>query len=72
MEKLKNFVKDKGNSRKKGLYDICVFQTTDAANTKRLSQNLGGHEDLAKDRHDDFESRMDAYESEKAAAEARV
>lgn len=72
MEKLKGFVKDKGNTRKRGLYDICRFQTEDAANTKRLSQNLGEHEDLAKDKHDEFETRMDAYESEKAAAEARV
>ena len=40
LDALKKFIEDKGNQRKKDLYDACIFQTKDAEKTKLLSDKI--------------------------------
>lgn len=52
LDQLKKFIEDKGNQRKKALYDACIFQTTDATRTKLLAGSLDRQLDEARRRQD--------------------
>ena len=54
LDQLKKFIEEKGNARKKDLYDTCIFQTTDATHTKVLSDKLDHQLDLARKNQDKF------------------
>lgn len=72
MDQLKAFIQDKGNKRKKDLFDISVFQTRDAEGTGLLAQNLEAQVDLAQEKNGKFMASLQNYESEKAAAKDAV
>ena len=54
LDALKKFIEDKGNQRKKDLYDACIFQTKDAEKTKILSDSIQRELDAARKRDEDF------------------
>ena len=68
LDALKKFIEDKGNQRKKDLYDACIFQTLDAEKTKILSDKIQKELDLARGRDEAFKESLVKYENEKEEA----
>ena len=68
LDALKKFIEDKGNQRKKDLYDACIFQTLDAEKTKVLSDKIQKELDLARGREETFKDSLVKYENEKEEA----
>ena len=71
-EELQKYINEKGNRRKKDLYDVCIFQTTDAMRTKVLADSMERQFELAKDRQDQFNKRLESYNTEKVQAVDRI
>ena len=71
-EALMQFVKDKGNARKKDLFEVTKFQTADAEKTKKLVQHIEANIDLARDNLTEFEAKYQKYQTEKAEAEEQI
>lgn len=69
---LMQFVKDKGNARKKDLFEVTKFQTGDAENTKKLAMEIEAQIDLARDAKAKFDERISKYNEEKAEAEGSI
>ena len=67
-EELTKYIEEKGNKRKKDLYDVCIFQTTDAMRTKILADSIERQFDLAKERQANFNERLESYNTEKNQA----
>ena len=72
LDALKKFIEDKGNGRKKDLYDACIFQTKDAEKTKLLGDKIQRELDLARARDEKFASSLDKYDTEIAEAQATI
>ena len=72
LDALKKFIEDKGNGRKKDLYDACIFQTKDAEKTKLLGDKIQRELDLARARDEKFASSLDKYDTEIADAQATI
>ena len=72
LDQLKKFIEDKGNARKKDLYNTCIFQTTDATKTKVLADSLDVQLDRARERQDRFNRRLDHYNDELTEAVDRI
>jgi len=71
-EALMQFVKDKGNARKKDLFEVTKFQTGDAENTKKLVQTIEAHIDLSREAKENFDTRFQKYQTEKSEAEGKI
>ena len=72
LDALKKFIEDKGNQRKKDLYDACIFQTKDAEKTKLLSDKIQKELDEAIRREEEFKQSLVKYETEKTEAQATI
>lgn len=72
MDQLKKFIEDKGNQRKKDLYNTCIFQTTDATKTRVLADSLDAQLERARERQDRFNRRLELYNNEKTEAVDKI
>ena len=72
LDALKKFIEDKGNGRKKDLYDACIFQTKDAEKTKLLSDKIQRELDAARAREQKFAGSQDKYDSEITESQATI
>ena len=72
LDALKKFIEDKGNGRKKDLYDACIFQTKDAEKTKLLSDKIQRELDAARAREEKFAGSQDKYDSEITESQATI
>ena len=72
LDALKKFIEDKGNQRKKDLYDACIFQTKDAEKTKLLSDKIQRELDQAIKREEEFKQSLVKYETDKTEAQATI
>lgn len=72
LDALKKFIEDKGNGRKKDLYDACIFQTKDAEKTKILADKIQRELDLARSREEKFAGSLDKYDAEITEAQATI
>ena len=72
LDALKKFIEDKGNGRKKDLYDACIFQTKDAEKTKLLSDKIQRELDAARAREEKFAGSQDKYDSEITESQAAI
>ena len=71
-EALMQFVKDKGNARKKDLFEVTKFQTADAEKTKKLVQHIEQNIDLSRENLAEFEAKFQKYQEEKTDAENKI
>ena len=72
LDALKKFIEDKGNGRKKDLYDACIFQTKDAEKTKLLSDKIQRELDAARAREEKFATSQDKYDREITESQATI